>query len=195
MRYLEYQKRIIVTQSLLGAIVWMALTTFVILAKSSIGIKNIPIFELLIFVASIVSSKIAYTKLLSFSNAVKIDLIIESLFLISIYIILIKYNSLIYSGLAIYAIIIINSMLNVIKNERARDYEDLHLRKYTHKKFLKVIRLRDRNYQIIGGLLGTSIALITLNYIEIDIIDFALIMLILNVVQNVYEYYITYKYL
>lgn len=195
MRYLEYQKRIVITASLVGCTCWMSLSTFFVMAKSNIGIENIPIFELIIFVASMAGSRIAYTNVLSFSKAVKLDLFIESIFLIVIYIALLKYHSLMYAGLAIYGVIIINSFLRLIKQERARNYEDKFLKKDTHKKFLKTIRSKDRTYDIIGGLLGTSIALVSLNYFKVDLIDFAIIMLILNVIQNVYEYYITYKYL
>ena len=195
MGYLEYQKKVVVVASLVGCTCWMSLSTFFVMAKSNIGIENIPIFELIIFVASMVGSRIAYTNILSFSQAVKLDLFIESIFLVAIYIALIKYQSLMYAGLAIYGVIIINAFLRLIKQERARNYEDKELKKDTHKKFLKVIRSKDRVYDTIGGVLGTSIALVALNYFKVDLIQFAMAMLILNVIQNIYEYYITYKYL
>lgn len=195
MRYLEYQRRIIITSSLVGCTCWMALSTFFVMAKSNMGIENIPIFELIMFVASMAGSRVAYTNVLSFSQSVKLDLFIETIFLIAIYVALIKYNSLMHAGLAIYGVMIVNSFLRLIKQERARNYEDKELKRDTHKKFLKAIRSKDRAYDTIGGVVGTSIALVCLNYLQIDLIKFAMIMLILNVIQNIYEYYITYKYL
>jgi len=192
MKYLSYKNKSVIS-TFFGSIVWTSLSTFILLAKNSIGETNIPVFELIIFISALIGVKIAHTNI-KYSKTIVYDIFIETIFLIAIYISL--YNSsLYYAGVSVYIVIIINGMSKTINSESARRYEDNILNKYKHKIILSKLRKKIQSYNTIAGMIGTSIAAICITILHIDIILFTKVMLILNIIQNLLDYYLWYKYL
>jgi len=192
--YLRYIKAELLSM-FLGIMTWSALSTFMLIAKNAIGVDNIPIFETLIFVAGIVGIRISYSrKNWDYSILVVISISIVTIFLIAL-LYLLYFGTLAEAGIAIYAIIIANAVINTLKNVASRDIEDMELTSVHYKGYLRKIRKSADNLAHIAGAIGTGIALVIITYLKMDIITFTKIMIVLNVIQNIYDYHIWYKYL
>ena len=192
--YLRYTKAELVSM-FLGILTWTSLSTFMLIAKNAIGINNIPIFETLIFLAGIIAIRVSYSKKnWDYGLVVVINITIETIFLISL-MYLLYFGTLAEAGIAVYSIIIINVITNKLKGVAGRDIEDIQLTSLHYKSYLRKIRKLSDNLVYIAGAIGTSIALIFITYIKMDIITFTKIMIVLNVIQNIYDYHIWYKYL
>jgi len=192
--YLKYLKAELLSM-FLGILTWTSLSTFMLIAKNAIGVNNIPIFETLIFIAGIIAIRISYSrKNWNYSLIVFIDIIIKTMFLISL-LYLLYFGTVAEAGLAVYTIIIINAVTNKLKGVASRDIEDIQLTSLHYKSYLRKIRKLSDNLVYIAGAIGTGIALVFITYIKMDIITFTKIMIVLNVIQNIYDYHIWYKYL
>lgn len=192
MYYIEYKSKELLSH-FFGVVTWMSLTTFMLVAKNAIGVNYIPIFEFMIFVSGIIGIKIAYGKFLDYTKMKFLNISIETIFLLVLYVVLIS-NNLRMAGLVVYSVIIINAISNRLERVSARDLEDYKINK-AGKRLLRKIRKKEELIFSIGGALGSGIALVCLTYFKIDLILFTKMMLILNVVQNIWDYYIWYKYL
>lgn len=193
MQYCTYNRKVLLS-NFLGCITWTSLSTFMLVSKNEIGINNIPIFETLIFIMGIVGVKLAHNNISSYKLNIFINILLETIFLIVLYITLLD-NNLSMAGVAVYSIIIINGITRTMEIESARRYEDKHLKSTYSKKFLNIMRTRSRYIDLIGGTVGASIALVALTYFKVNLIDFTMVMLVLNVMQNIYDYFIWQKYL
>ncbi len=188
-KYMRYSEKSILS-SFLGYITWMSLSAFMVNAKNEIGIDSIPIFEMLIFVSGILGVKIAYSKIdISIKTLVFINIISESVFLVSLYYLLLT-STMSNAGVSVYMIIILNAFVGLIISEKMRSEEDIVLTHTLYKGILKTIRKKNDNSRLIGGTIGTSIAVILLTYYEVELVSFTLVMLVLNIIQNIYDYYI-----
>lgn len=192
-RYLRHSKAVLLNE-FLGYVVWTSLAAFMVMAKNAIGANSVPIFELLIFVAGIFGTKLAHSKYVSYTTSIRYTAIIESVFLVTIYLALLKDN-LPYAGISVYMVIIFNAVSNRAIVETSRVYEDSVLSNIHYKKYLKLLRKRSQELNVYGGVIGTSIAVIVITHLGVSIVSFAMVMLILNVVSNMYEHYLWYKYL
>ena len=195
MFYLKYLKKSLLSV-FVGHIVWVSLSTYMIINKSSIGIDNIPVFEVVLFVAGLASSRIATMNIFSFKTAMYSLVIMETLFLIILFI-AIYYNGIsITSGIVLYMlIIIVNGFIGPIENEARRILEDKKLKKDSEKNYLRLIRGYERNWKMIGASIGSVVSLIFLSYLQMSLEMFTLIMLSLNILQNMYDLNLINKYL
>jgi len=192
--YIRFQYHDRLANSLL-MVTWMSLTAFIIVAKSKLGISNMPIFEVLIFLTSLIGVKIVYKlKNINYSLMVLINNITEGLFVISLSYILYKYD-IKYSGVVVYMVIIINSFTSYFENEAKQNIEHMELTNKRYKKYLKDIRRFSSMLQLVSGIIGSSLALIFLTYFKVNLITFTRIMLILNFISVIYSLYIWNKYL
>lgn len=193
-RFLRYQY-ISVWSMFLGAVTWTSLATFMIVTRNEIGLTNIPIFEVVIFIAGLLGVKIAHAKLISLKISILITILMETLFLIVVYSLLLDPVNLAGAGIAVYAIIIFNMLTNELVAENERRYEDKRITTKAGKWGLQKIRKKRSTLRLIGGGIGTSIALVFLTYLKTDLIIFTKVMLVLNVLQNIIDYYLWSKYL
>lgn len=195
MFYLKYLKRSLLSV-FVGHIVWVSLSTYMIINKSSIGIDIIPVFEVVLFITGLASSRIATMNIFSFKTAMYSLVIMETLFLIILFI-AIYYNGIsITSGIVLYMlIIIVNGFISPIENEARRILEDKKLKKDSEKNYLRLIRGYERNWKMIGASIGSIASLIFLSYLQMSLEMFTLIMLSLNILQNMYDLNLINKYL
>ena len=192
--YIKWTKKMVVAD-MLGLITWMSLSAFMVMSKNAIGSTNIPIFEMLIFTTGIVGVSLAHKRCMTIKGSVLVRNIQETIFLIALFYILITTGDLALAGYSVYGVIITSSIVNMIADETIRSYEDTVFKSYSSIKFLKILRKRNKYLKLIAGAIGTSISVIFLTVAGVDIITFTLYVLILNVAQNVYEFYIWKKYL
>jgi len=191
-RYLIYRKNELLSQ-FLGMTTWMSLSTFMLVAKNAIGIHNIPIFETLIFMAGLIGIKVSYSRILNYASMKFINIVVETVFLLVLYGMLFM-NDLVMAGITVYIVIIANAITDKLEDVSRRDYEDYKLSK-AEKRYLRRIRKIEEYIITYAGVLGTGVSLVCLTYLKMDLIMYTKIMLVLNVAQNVYDYYIWYKYL
>jgi hypothetical protein len=166
-----------------------------IVAKGKIGVTNIPIFETTIFFLSIIGIRLAFNTNIKLKTVIFIDITIESIFLVSLYIVLSISNDLAKAGLVVYGVIIAKAIIDEIILEVKRSYEDNNMTTASNLKMIKKLRKLKRTYSLIAGGLGSIISLIFLTYIKMNLHTFVIIMLSLNVAQNIYDYYILHRYL
>ncbi len=193
-KYVKWSKAMIISD-LLGTTTWMSLTTFMVLAKNAMGVSIIPIFELLIFMTALIGIKIAHSKWVTLKGGQLASITQETIFLIALYISLIYTNNLAIAGYIVYGVIIGSSVIHKITGETSRTYEQKEFSTYSGNKALKLIRKASDLTRTIGGAIGSSIAVISISVLHINIITFTMTMLILNVIQNMYDYYLWNKYL
>jgi len=193
-KYIRYQYKKRVSKTL-GVITWSSLTAFMLFAKNSLGINNVPIFELVIFVASLASVFVVYrVAVVPHRIMVLIDAIIEIIFLAVLYYSLYNFDIAV-SAVIVYGVITINAVTSYFMGESKQEIEHNVLTRKVFKKHLKVIREIANKTELIGGAIGSSIALIALTYYKADIVDYAMVMLALNVLEIFYSLFIWNKYL
>jgi len=177
--------------------IWMSLTSFSIMSKSSVGIENIPVFELIMSLTALLGVKLAHSKINNVSLSIIFDIIIESMFLILLLIVLLicDKNVMVYSGFLIYFVIIVNMITRSMRNEAMRSYEQRNFSKAGSAKFLKLLRNRTNSYNIIGGAVGSIIAVIMLTIFKVNIIEFATYIITCNILLNMYDYHVWFIYL
>jgi len=181
--------------ALLGTVTWMGLTTFMIVSKNSIGVNNIPIFELMIFVASLISVHATYKyAVVPYKLLVFIRLMVAVVFLVSLYYVLETYT-VAEAGIVVYGVIIVNAGMSYFEGESKQYIEHEVLTKQVLKKYLKDIRELSNKLKLVGGAVGSSVAIVSLTYFGVDLIVYTKVILILNVIAVVYELYIWNKYL
>lgn len=195
MSYLRYLKKSLLS-TFVGHIVWVSLSTYMIMNKSSIGMDNIPIFEVILFIAGLASSRVATMNIFSFKTAMYLLVNLETLFL-TILFVAIYYNGVsITSGIILYLlIIIVNGFIGPIENEARRVLEDKKLKKDSEKNYLRIIRGYERNWKMTGSSIGSILSLVFLSYLELSLEIFTLAMLSLNILQNMYDLKLINKYL
>ena len=193
MLYTKYLRKDLVNVYL-GTVTWTSLTSFMLVAKSELGINNITIMETIFFFIGIVGVKLAKENFFSLKTNIMIDNIAETIFLLfmlyTLYI-----GNIIYTALAVYGIMFFNVISRRVIKESIRRYEDKNMSKRQAKRFLEILRAKSGYVGLMGGICGTLIALFAINYLEIELITFAKIMIMLNVIENIYVYYIASKYL
>ena len=190
-KYLQYLDKSRLSD-FLGVLVWTSLSGFMVLAKNKIGIDNITLLEFVIMALSLIGSKLAFnTRILKYKHVILFNIISETIFLIILYFVLFN-NNLEYAGLTVYSIIIVTTITRFIQGERSRQLELLYIK---NESKLRNLKKKHADLKIIGGILGTAIAAIAINTLNIDIILFTKIMLILNIIENIYDYYIWKQYL
>ena len=191
--YLQYAKYSILSM-FLGVIVWTGLSVYMLLAKASIGEDNISIFEFIISVAGVTSVYIIYLRKYKYKNAVIMNILAESIFLL--FFLYYAYNTNMYmAGIAVYCIIIVNYFIGGIEDETARVFEDEELRNKHYKRILRNIRKIRKLANQVGFLIGSGISMVCLNIFSVDINEFTQVIIILNVFQNIYDYFIWNKFL
>ena len=191
--YIRYVKASMFS-SFIGCVVWVSLGTFMLMAKNSIGINNIPIFEAVVFISHLLGIVYVYRTQHNLKDVILLSLIVETLFLISIYIALIYYN-IAFAGVAVYMVIMVNAYTNLLTRETKRTTEDKVLKSQTSKRLLRILRKKLIVIESVAGAIGTLIALIVITYYNVDILIFTKIILLLNVLSNLYDYYVWNKYL
>lgn len=186
LKYLKYQRYELISV-FLGASVWVSLGTFSIITKANLGIDILTFMETVIFIASILGVHLAFKQIGNFSQYVLFNLLTETIFLIAI--LYLTYNKSMFIAISIYVVIIISKMLNPIINEKARNIEDLLFKKKNEKMILANIRMKEGYITNIAGVLGSLIAILALTILNIDVYTFAMYMLCLNIMQNIFDYY------
>ncbi len=195
MLYLKYLKKSLLS-TFIGHIVWISLSTYVVINKSAIGIDNIPIFEVILFLTGLVSSRIATMNIFSFKTAMYSSVAVETIFLLILSIAIYHNGISIMSGVILYLLIItLNGFISPIESESRRVLEDKKLKKDSEKNYLRIIRGYERNWRMIGASIGSILSLIFLSYLEISLEIFTLAMLSLNILQNMYDLKLINKYL
>lgn len=190
--YIKYVKYEIISMSL-NTFIWMALATFSIVSIGLLGTASITIFELLIFVFSLLGTHIAFKSSGSFRMFTIFEIILETIFLLSIlYLIYIDSE---YLAVAIYLVAIVGKLVRPAIAEKGRKFEDKELKKQSNKRLLSLIRKRDGYLCDIFGILGGLTAVVFLSIVEVDLNTFAALMLFLNVIQNMFDYAKWIKYL
>jgi uncharacterized membrane protein YeaQ/YmgE (transglycosylase-associated protein family) len=69
------------------------------------------------------------------------------------------------------------------------------MKKSSEKVFLSKLRKKTSYLENIAGVIGSIVAILFVTVFKVDIYTFAIMMLIINVIQNVYDYYKWIKYL
>jgi len=192
--YIRWSKKMILSD-LLGTITWVSLGTFMLMAKNAIGSTEIPIFELFIFLTSLVGIKIAHSAYATLKGGQLASIIQETIFLIVLYISLIYTNNLAIAGYIVYGVIIGSAVINKITAETSRAYEQKEFNTDSGNKALKLIRKKSSLTTTIGATIGSIISVVFISVFHVGIIQFTMVMLVLNVIQNMYDHYLWMRYL
>ncbi len=190
--YIRYQRYELIS-TFLGVMVWVSLGTFSIIAKGLLEINMITFMEATIFIVSILGTHMAFRNYGNYKFYILYNIIIETLFLIAI-LYLVYINSK-FIGISIYLVIILSRMVQPIINEKARTIEDTLFKKNSEKRLLSGLRKKDGYITNIAGTLGSLIAIFFISILNIDIYTFAVYMLCLNILQNMFDYYKWWIYL
>ena len=193
-KYLRYSRNAILS-TFIGTMTWVSLATFMLVAKNEIGIKNIPIFEVMVFVSSLISTRYVYDLAFKIKNTVLLNVTIETVFLIGLYYMLLNNTGLAAAGVAVYMVIISNAFTSPMMNESKRHFEDQSLTNHMYKRYIRKLRKKSHLMTTIGATIGSLIGLLFISYYKVDLKEFTMIMLILNVLQNLWDYYLWWKYL
>ena len=185
-KYIKYQRYELIS-IFLSVSVWVSLGTFCIVTKSNLSLDLITYMEAAIFITAILGIHIAFKKVGSYSLFILLNVITETMFLICI--LILTYYKSEYIALSIYAIIILSRLINPVVSEKARNIEDLHFKKNSEKQILANLRMKDGYIDNIAGVLGSLIAILAISILKIDIYTFAIYMLIINIIQNIFDYY------
>lgn len=190
--YIRYQRYELIS-TFLGVMVWVSLGTFSIIAKGLLEINMITFMEATIFIVSILGTHMAFRNCGNYKFYILYNIIIETLFLIAI-LYLVYINSK-FIGISIYLVIILSRMVQPIINEKGRTIEDTLFKKNSEKRLLSELRKKDGYITNIAGTLGSLIAIFFISILNIDIYTFAIFMLCLNIIQNMFDYYKWWIYL
>lgn len=193
-KYLRFRYYDIVS-TFLGCSIWFALSSYVVLAKSKLGIDLINILEAVSMLVTLVGIKYGFELVgkLTLSRIVLMDIVIETMFImLFIYLVYIDSDKV---GLSIYLISMVGRFINPFKKEKERFIEDHNLTNLKYKKLLSDIRKKNNYTETIGGVVGISCTLIFINVLSIDIKVFVLSLMCISIIQNTYDYYKWNKYL
>ena len=191
-RYLSFLKYDIVS-SFLGTLVWTSLATFTITVKGLLDVEVITVLESLIFISTIVGVYLAYNSSCTLRRLVLLEIVLETIFLIFILILIVLKSN--YISVAIYFVIILGRFIMPLLRERHRMYQDKDMKKSSEKVFLSKLRKKTSYLENIAGVIGSIVAILFVTVFKVDIYTFAIMMLIINVIQNGYDYYKWIKYL
>lgn len=175
-----------------GCMVWTALASFTLISRSNMGADIVSIMEALVYLVGVIGIKIAFSKIGELKHYIFLDVVIESIFLLALYIAIIYDKS--YTGYIIYAVIIINAFSRPIVNEKMRMFEDKKLIHSLYKNVLSKIRKQSNYSELVGGISGAIISVFAISMFKIDIYTFAMYVLIINIIQNGLDYYMWHKY-
>ena len=176
--------------------VWAGLSTYIILTKSQLGEIYIPIFESILFITGLVTSRYLTFNKVRYNLICALDVIIEISFLILLFLITLFNGISVESAISFYIFIIVsNGIISLIHTESKRDIEDATLKTSTAKHFLKIVRGKHRDMNLIGLTCGSSISLILLTYLQIELKIYALILIAMNILGGFYFGYLVKKYL
>ena len=193
MLYTKYLRKDMINICL-GTITWTSLTSFMLVAKSELGINNITIMETIFFLIGLVGVRLANENYFSLKTNTMIDNVAETIFLLAtLYTLYI--GNMAYTALAVYGIMFFNVISRRVLKESIRRHEDKYMVRRQAKRFLEVVRAKSGYVELMAGVGGTLTALLAINYLNVELILFAKIMILLNIVENIYVYYITNKYL
>lgn len=193
-KYLRFRYYDIVS-TFLGCTIWFALSSYVVLAKSKLGLDLINILEAVSMMVTLVGIKYGFELVgkLTLSKIVLVDIIIETLFItLFIYLVIIDSDKV---GLSIYLIIMLGRFINPFKKEKERYVEDHNLTNLKYKSLLSDIRKKSSYVETVGGVIGISCTLVFINVLSIDIKTFVLTLMCISVIQNTYDYYKWIRYL
>lgn len=174
--------------------IWGGLTSVIITSKSLLGIETMNILELVMFVAGIIGVKIGFKNSFKYKHIILFDIVVESIFVITTIYFLLQLDMKMV-GLCVYGIMFITHIYNPTKREASRYIEDQKLIDLRYKIILKNIREKGSYLELLGGAIGAILSLVLINILKIDIINYSVFLLGLNLVNNLYDYYKWYKYL
>lgn len=190
--YIKYIKYEAISISL-STYIWLALVSFTIMSTSLLGVENITFLELLLFTFGLLGTYIAFRGPGSYRLFTILEIVLETLFLFLIlYLIYVDSN---YVAVSIYLVMILGKLVRPGVSEKGRVYEDTELKKDSEKKMLQHIRKRNGYLSDIFGILGGLTAVLFLSILKVDLNTFAVCMLLLNVIQNMFDYSRWIKYL
>lgn len=193
-KYLRFRYYDIIS-TFLGCTIWFSLSSYVVIAKSKLGIDLINILEAVSMMVTLVGIKYGFELVgkLTLSKIVLVDIIIETLFImLFVYLVIIDSDKV---GLSIYLIIMLGRFINPFKKEKERYVEDHNLTNIKYKLRLSDIRKKSSYVETIGGVIGISFTLVFINVLNADIKTFVLSLMCLSILQNTYDYLKWIKYL
>lgn len=189
--YFKYRKYL-VSSITLGALVWVSLTAFVVLAKHNMGLENIPVLEAIIFIAGIAGTRIAFSSKSKLRTYIFLDLASESIFIIMLLgLIFLNPEK---TGIALYMVFITSALLRPVVNEKMRNFEDKMLIYKGHKRLLSKFRKQEKYGLLTGGMIGAMISVLAVSILGMSLEVFTTIMLVGNIIQNIADYYFWNKY-
>lgn len=193
-KYIRFRYYDIIS-TFLGCTIWFSLSSYVVIAKSKLGIDLINILEAISMMVTLVGIKYGFELVgkLSLSKIVLLDIIIESMFItLFMYLVIIDSDKV---GLSIYLIIMLGRFINPFKKEKERYIEDHNLVNLKYKTRLSDIRKKSNYVETVGGVIGICFTLLFINVLGIEIKTFVLSLMCLSIIQNTYDYYKWVMYL
>jgi hypothetical protein len=193
--YINYQFGSLVSM-FLGMVVWMSLTTFIVVSKNALDKGVLPIFEVIVFVVSLLGVLASIYKLLSLRIAILLSFLTESILLIVLFAILMLWTTEVeLIAYAIYAVISIQALFKYSIGETSRKFEDEFLISDAGKYLMRKVRNMTNMLILLGGAIGSLIALYALTFCDVVLVTFAIIMLFLNVLQNIWDFRLWFKFI
>lgn len=195
MNYIGYYRKTIMN-TLIASIVWAGLSTYVIISKGQIGENNIPIFETIMFLIGIATSRYVANNKINYTLACTLDVIVDFIMLSAVLLSTLYYGISAESAICLYILIIlVSNVTGIMTRESARDLEDRALKTEVGKKFLKIARGWHRDFSLYGLTIGSALSLFLLTYLHMDLKTYAILLISLNIFQVFYDAYLIKKYL
>ena len=195
MNYKGYYKKSILN-TLMACIAWSGLSTYVIISKGQLGENSIPIFETILFLAGILSSRYVARNRVNYAHILTLDVIVDFVCLSAVFTLTLINGVSVESAIALYILIILTGgVTGIISEEAKRDVEDRKLKSQAGKRFLKICRGRHRDFRLYGLAIGSMLSLLLLSYFKMDLKLYALILIGVNLMQIVYDSYLIKRYL
>jgi len=179
----------------IGYVVWVSLAVFVVDAKKAMGHDAMIHLEVIMYIVGIASTFWAYGKYANLRISIILNIIIENIFLILLYINVVYYQNHAVTGYLIYFVIMLKMSGEYTFQEKSRDFEDHRLKEAHNKDELRKMRRKNKISTLLGAALGAGATLFFVDTLEIDTYTYASYLLILNFVQNLGDYYLWFKYI
>ena len=190
--YLKYD-RLSIYDDALYTFIWVSIASFIIVVKGNVGETMLPVMESLVFLIGLLGVRVAFTTMYDYRFYTIINSIVGVLFSISLLGVLYTYP--IYTGYVLYMLIILNSLLSPILNEKKRNYEDIRLINTKYKNVLSTNRKKAEYLRLVSGSLGAVTSVVIITGLNIDIFVYTKLILLLDLVASISLLYKAIKYL
>lgn len=186
--YIQYQAGTIMPE-FIGTLVWIAMGTLMVMSKATLK-EDLSIADLIVFIAILLGTFVAFTSLISYRTAKLIDGIADVMLAI-ILIYLLLHQDLYSMAISITVYKALSSFMREITGEKSHHMEVIASAKYNNE-FKDIRRVHTKLFSI-AGVLGGMLGVLMLKIIKLDIYEFGILMVCVHTMLVLYELSLAYR--